>query len=58
MMKTELYLGVFCMGMGIGALLGRHLDDPVLHTDCLSLVDRCERMAAVRGWKLEPDDHA
>jgi len=36
----------------------RHLDDPVLHEDCLSLVDRCERMATVRGWRLEPDSPA
>lgn len=33
----------------------RHRDDEVLHEDCLSLVDRCERMATVRGWKLEPE---
>lgn len=32
----------------------RHEADPILHEDCLSLVDRCERMARVRGWKLEP----
>jgi uncharacterized protein YjbI with pentapeptide repeats len=30
----------------------RHGDD-VLHADCLSLVDRCEQMAKVRGWKLD-----
>jgi uncharacterized protein YjbI with pentapeptide repeats len=36
----------------------RHLDDPVLHADCLSLVQRCETMAQVRGWKLEPDNPA
>ena len=33
----------------------RHTADPILHEDCLSLVDRCERMATVRGWKLEPE---
>jgi Pentapeptide repeats (8 copies) len=33
--------------------LSRHQDDPILHEDCLSFVDRAERMAAVRGWKLE-----
>ena len=32
----------------------RHLGDPVLHADCLSLVQRCETMATARGWKLEP----
>ena len=32
----------------------RHEDDEVLHADCLSLVDRIERMASVRGWLLEP----
>ena len=32
----------------------RHQGDAILHEDCLSLIDRCERMAAVRGWKLEP----
>ena len=31
----------------------RHKNDEVLHADCLSLVDRCEKMATVRGWKLE-----
>jgi uncharacterized protein YjbI with pentapeptide repeats len=30
-----------------------HTKDEVLHEDCLSLVERCERMAKVRGWKLE-----
>src|SRR5690606_13006250 len=34
--------------------LARHQEGESLHADCLSLVDRCERMAAVRGWKLEP----
>jgi len=33
----------------------RHEDDNVLHEDCLSMVDRCERMAKVRGWKLEAE---
>ena len=33
----------------------RHIDDVVLHADCLSLVDRCEQMAKVRGWKLEAE---
>ena len=33
----------------------RHTDDNILHEDCLSLVDRAERMAKVRGWKLEPE---
>ena len=33
----------------------RHTNDIVLHEDCLSLVDRLERMAKVRGWKLEPE---
>lgn len=33
----------------------RHLDDPVLRADCLSLVQRAETMAQARGWKLEPD---
>lgn len=32
----------------------RHDDDEVLHEDCLSLVDRCECMAQVRGWQLDP----
>jgi len=32
----------------------RHGGDVILHEDCLSLVDRCERMAKVRGWNLEP----
>ncbi|TXH52415.1 MAG: pentapeptide repeat-containing protein [Desulfurellales bacterium] len=32
----------------------RHINDVVLHGDCLSLVERAERMAKVRGWKLEP----
>ena len=32
----------------------RHTDNPILRADCLSLVDRIERMAAVRGWQLEP----
>ena len=32
----------------------RHTDKPILHADCLSLVERIERMAAVRGWQLEP----
>ena len=27
-----------------------HKDDVVLHEDCLSLLERCERMARVRGW--------
>ena len=31
----------------------RHQGDAILHEDCLSLVDRCERMATARGWKLE-----
>ena len=31
-----------------------HESDPILHEDCLSLVDRAERMAKVRGWLLEP----
>lgn len=31
----------------------RHTEDTILHEDCLSLVDRAERMAKVRGWKLE-----
>lgn len=31
----------------------RHEYDPILHEDCLSMVDRAERMAKVRGWKLE-----
>ena len=29
----------------------RHLDDQILHEDCLSLVDRAERMARARGWE-------
>lgn len=33
----------------------RHSEDAVLHADCLSLIDRCETMAKVRGWKLEPE---
>ena len=33
----------------------RHLDNLVLHADCLSLVQRAETMAIARGWKLEPD---
>ena len=33
----------------------RHTNDPILHDDCLSLVDRCERMATVSGWELEPE---
>ncbi|TXH52622.1 MAG: pentapeptide repeat-containing protein, partial [Desulfurellales bacterium] len=33
----------------------RHTNDNILHEDCLSLVDRAERMAKVRGWKLEPE---
>lgn len=33
----------------------RHTEDEVLHADCLSLVDRIERMATVRGWILEPE---
>jgi len=33
----------------------RHLDDPNLHDDCLSLVQRAETMAIARGWKLEPE---
>ena len=32
----------------------RHRGDVILHEDCLSLVDRCKRMAKVRGWNLEP----
>jgi hypothetical protein len=32
----------------------RHTTDAVLHADCLSLVQRVETMATVRGWKLEP----
>ena len=34
---------------------GRHLGNPILHADCLSLVQRCETMATARGWKLEPE---
>jgi hypothetical protein len=33
----------------------RHKHDEVLRADCLSLVDRCETMARVRGWKLEAE---
>jgi len=33
----------------------RHQEDKVLHEDCLSLIDRCERMAKAREWKLEPE---
>jgi uncharacterized protein YjbI with pentapeptide repeats len=36
----------------------RHINDPVLHEDCLSLVDRCARMALVRGWKLEAEEES
>src|SRR3990167_271727 len=32
----------------------RHTDDAILMEDCLSLVNRIARMAAIRGWKLEP----
>ena len=32
---------------------GRHGDDEILRADCLSFVDRIERMAQARGWKLE-----
>ncbi len=32
-----------------------HQTDKILHEDCLSLVDRCERMAKAREWKLEPE---
>ena len=32
-----------------------HRADKILHEDCLSLVDRCERMAQAREWKLEPE---
>ncbi len=28
----------------------RHTADPVLREDCLSLIDRCERMARARRW--------
>ena len=31
----------------------RHLNDAILHDDILSLLDRAERMAKVRGWKTE-----
>lgn len=31
----------------------RHLTDVHLHEDILSLLDRVERMAKVRGWKTE-----
>lgn len=45
--------------VGVGAARqhwqNRHTDDPVLHADCLSLVDRLERLAIARGWKLEPE---
>ena len=34
----------------------RHVDNAVLHEDCLSLVDRLERLAIARGWKLEPEE--
>ena len=30
-----------------------HLNDEILHADCLSLVARCKAMALARGWKLE-----
>ncbi len=30
----------------------RHMDDAILHEDCLSLIARCEHMATLRGWKL------
>ena len=33
----------------------RHIEDAVLHEDCLSLVDRAERMAKARGWRIEAD---
>jgi len=33
----------------------RHQEGKVLHEDCLSLIDRCERMAKAREWKLEPE---
>ena len=33
----------------------RHQADKILHEDCLSLVDRCERMAKAREWKLAPE---
>jgi len=36
----------------------RHQGDPVLHADCLSLMQRCETMATARGWRLEPDSPA
>ena len=43
--------------IGIGAARQHwqmcHTADDNLHADCLSLVDRCEWMAKVRGWKLE-----
>jgi len=32
-----------------------HLNDEILHADCLSLVARCETMAKARGWKLEAE---
>jgi len=45
--------------IGIGAArqhwAERHQGDKILHEDCLSLIDRCERMATVRGWQLEPE---
>ncbi len=31
----------------------RHTRDSILHEDILSLLDRAERMAKVRGWKTE-----
>ncbi len=33
----------------------RHLGDPVLRADCLSLIQRAETMAIARCWKLEPE---
>ena len=42
---------------GIGAAeahwAASHLNDEILHADCLSLVARCKAMALARGWKLE-----
>ena len=42
---------------GIGAAeahwAASHLNDNILHADCLSLVARCEAMALARGWKTE-----
>ena len=32
-----------------------HLNDEILHADCLSLIARCETMAKARGWKLEAE---